>query len=548
MKKYLTFLIILLLLSSCTDKSSHKDDHEGHDHNDHAGHNHGPGEDHDDHDQGSKNSPVSDQALKNMNVKVKAAKKASYTVFNPVPAIVQEAPLNMQPVFAPFGGRVKSINVTIGEYKKAGEVLISIYRDPIKRPELKMVEEILSPASEEFHTAISSLRKNLKDKEILERELKRLETFAGKGDGISVVPKKDIIDIKYSLEKTTRIVESARKKLELHGLKKKEISELEEGHIDINLYRIWKNSLIANNIWNKQADTILSILSKEIKNNRWTIAAIGELLAEDVISDELLSWLKENPETGKSFLEIGSLLQHGHTLSDIKALYKLGVFNQIIELKAPINEKGWDVEELHVTIGQKVSSGDKLLTLVDQSKMLLISEPQASEIVDMVNASKAEMPIDAIPLTKGGGPELNNLKISQIRGLDSGIEEVRLFTKNSILNTNSINNKPFRIWSLRSGQKYILKVPTSEHKDVFTVPVGGVISHGSDKIVFVYANGDFERRKITILHQDNETVVLGPKSQVKIGDKVVISGAFALQLALVAGTPEAMDPHAGHTH
>ncbi|MCM8527397.1 MAG: hypothetical protein NE327_12825, partial [Lentisphaeraceae bacterium] len=247
-------------------------------------------------------------------------------------------------------------------------------------------------------------------------------------------------------------------------------------------------------------------------------------------------------------LEIGSLLQHGHTLSDLKALYKLGVFNQIIKLKAPAGKNGWDVEELHVTVGQKIASGDKLLTLVDQSKMQLVSQPQASETVDILHASKEGFSISAAPLISGAGPELSNLKISQIRGLDAGKEEVRLFTDNTVQSTNSVNEKPFRIWSLRSGQKYILKVPTSELKDVFTVPVEGLINHGSDKIVFVYANGDFERRKVTILHQDSKTIVLGPKSQIKPGDKVVISGAYALQLALVAGTPEAMDPHAGHTH
>lgn len=538
MKTFLALLMIILLCASCDKKTPPHDDH--------AGHDHGPEEDHPEH--GSTNAPISGQALKNMNVKVKAAKKTNYTVFNPVPATVQEAPLNMQPVFAPFGGRIKSIQVTIGEFKKADELLITIYRDPIKRPELKMVEEILSPASEEFHTAIASLRKNLKDTEILERELKRLKTFESSEDGISVVPKKELIDLQYALEKATRIVESGRKKLELHGLKKKEIAEIESDHIDIDLYRIWKNSLIANNIWNKQADTILATLNKDIKNNRWTIATIGELLAEDVISDELIDWLKKTPDIGNSFLEIGSLLQHGHTLSDIKSLYKLGVFNQIIELRAPANDKGWDIEKLHVTIGQKVSSGDKLLTLVDQSKMLLIAQPQASETSDIVTANKNNSSIDATPLTRGSGPDLESLKINQIRGLDSGIEEVRLYTENSVQTTNNINDKPFRIWALRTGQKYILKVPTSELEDVFSVPLEAVITHGSDKVVFVYNNKDFERRKVTVLHQDSSAIVLGPKSEINVGDKVVISGAYALQLALIAGTPEAMDPHAGHTH
>lgn len=541
MKKLLTLLCILILLTSCDKKSADDHDHSGHDHGDHAGHSH-------DEEHGSKQTPISDQALKNMNVKVKAAKKSDYTVFNPVPAVVQEAPLSMQPVFAPFGGRVKSIQVTVGEFKKADEVLITIYRDPIKRPELKMVEKILSPASEEFHTAIASLRKNLKDKEVLEREIKRLKAFEESDDGISIVPKKDLIDLQYALEKAARTVESGRQKLELHGLKKKEIAELEEGHIEIDLYRIWKNSLIANNIWNKEADTILNLLKGDVKKNRWTIASIGELLAEDIISDELINWLKENPEIGNSFLEIGSLLQHGHTLDDLKALYKLGVFNQIIELKASANVNGWDVEKIHVTPGQKVTSGDPLLTLLDQSKMVLIAKPQASETVDLLKANKTGLPIAATPLIKDSGPELTDLKISQIRGLDSEKEEVRIFTSNSVQNINKIEDRSFRIWSLRTGQKYILKVPVDELKDIFIVPLDGIITHGPDKVVFVYENKGFERRKVTILHQDSSYAVLGSKSQINIGDKVVISGAYALQLALIAGTPEAMDPHAGHTH
>ena len=89
---------------------------------------------------------------------------------------------------------------------------------------------------------------------------------------------------------------------------------------------------------------------------------------------------------------------------------------------------------------------------------------------------------------------------------------------------------------------------SEELKDIFIVPLDGIITHGPDKVVFVYENKGFERRKVTILHQDSSYAVLGSKSQINIGDKVVISGAYALQLALIAGTPEAMDPHAGHTH
>ena len=563
MKAIFLSLLISLLLVSCNKNKSSDNDHsnskakstsESHEGHDHAEGEHKDGLEHDGHDHGehahSENEEVkiSEQALKNMGVKIKAVDSGTFTVYRPVPALVMESPLSEQPVFSPFGGRVKSINITLGEHKKPGEALVTIYRDPIKRPELKMVEEILSPASEEFHGAITSLRQNLTASRILKEELNRLQKFQKDSGSLALIPQKDLINLRYEIDKADRAVENSRKKLELHGLNEKDIEHAKQGTYKIDLYQIWKNTLKANNIWNKSADSLLASLGTEKPKNRWVIASIGELVAEDLLSKDLIEWIAQDKEAADHFLEIVSLLQDGRTISDLKALHVLGAFKDVIEIKAPANKAGWDIESIHVKIGQKISDGEKVLTLSDQSNIYLVSYPQSSEVVDIIKAVESSAKMKARPLSVGSSPNLTNLQIDKIRGKEDGREEVLISTNNSILKETKKGDRVFRSWSLRDGQKYIVELPFREIKDVILLPLSAVIKHGPDQIVFVKENDEYIRRRVVVVYQNNEVAVIGQGSELLPQENMVISGAFALQLALIAGTPEAVDPHAGHNH
>ena len=96
--------------------------------------------------------------------------------------------------------------------------------------------------------------------------------------------------------------------------------------------------------------------------------------------------------------------------------------------------------------------------------------------------------------------------------------------------------------------KYKLKVPVQVLEDVIVLPAKAVIDHGSDKVVFVRENDEFIRRKVIIIYQNNDVAVIGEGSELLPEESMVISGAFALELALIAGSPQAVDPHAGHNH
>lgn len=562
MKTLILLLIFSIFFISCSKKTN-TDGHEGHDHSSnseesHEGHDHAEKKEsageHDGHDHGEgahsegEEVKISKQALKNMGVEIKSIDSSSYTVFKPVPAVVKENPLSERPIFAPFGGRIKSIDSVIGEFKKSNMTLITLYRDPIGRPELKMVEAILTPASEELHGAISQLSQSLTNKSTFEQELKRLQSFQKDPNTLALVPQKDLINLKYEIEKASKTVDNTVKKLTLHGLSNKDIEDAKQGLYKADLYQIWKNVLSANNIWGEKAESLLQTLGKDKINNRWVIASIGEMVAEDLISLELIEWFKKDESAKDHFLEIASLLQSGHTITVIMSLHDSGAFADIINIKAPDHSKGWDVEGISVKIGQKVSAGEKLLTLSDQSMVYLFAYPQSSEVIDITKAIKDGYKISAKPLTPGSGPKLTNLQIDKIRGTDGGKEEVLVSATNLILNESKNGSKDFRSWSLRDGQRYILEIPTAKLEDVIVLPLEAVIKHGPDLIVFVKENEEYIRRRVVVVYQNNDVAVIGDGSELLPEENIVISGSFALQLALIAGTPEAVDPHAGHNH
>jgi len=84
---------------------------------------------------------------------------------------------------------------------------------------------------------------------------------------------------------------------------------------------------------------------------------------------------------------------------------------------------------------------------------------------------------------------------------------------------------------------------------VFTVPVNSVIKSGEQNFIFVKTGAhSFEKRNVVVLYKDSNSAVLGSDSELKSGEFSVVEGAFAMNLAFLSESPEAIDPHAGHNH
>ena len=499
---------------------------------------------------------LSEAALKNLGVMIGEINKTNFQNYRAVPAVVDETPFTELPLHAPMGGRILKIHVEKGMLVEAGRTLITLVRDPIPRPELKLVEDVLKPASEDFHRTLIELRKAREEVRIFKTELDRVQKFTnGKGeDDFPVLPLKTAIDLRYNFNRAQKAYDLARVELSKHGYSKEQVEQLAT-HEQIPQWgtETWKRALKTNGLWNTAAEELYNTLPKPVRLQPWVVATVGELFASDLNRPELVAWLKATPKAGRNFLEIASLLQRGHSVEDIKVLYRMNAFEALIEIIAQ-NGKGaadFDVHEILVKPGASVEKGAPLLNLVDSRQLYLRTELVGGEKTEILAAVVSSLNCRATPLVAKAGPILDDLKIAYVtnqKGAQGTVAYVEIENQPLTVSTDKLGRK-HRTWKLRPGLKYSLLVPTNRIENVYVLPSGAITEEGPEKVVYVQDGDSFKSVKVEIAYQDHEVAVIPINKRTKLfpGDRVVLRGAFALGLAMQAGTGE-VDPHAGHSH
>ena len=473
-------------------------------------------------------------------MKSQALTRSSYVTSESVAAEVKLIPQSIRTIYAPWSGRIKSISAVAGA--KAEVVMIKLVRDAIPRVELNLVANILEPASESFHELISNLKISHQNLKNIETELKELTNFDDDAE-FSLVPQKELRALRYQKVNLKRAIENDLQKLKFHGY------EMGKDSVEPTMDRLWLSALKANNLWNGLSEKLYKVLPVKVQHNAWVVATIGELTAASLIDDALVSWLSSNNGAGSSFLEIGGLIQRGYTTAALQELYQLNVFHQEVNILAPVSPLGWDVDTVKVRVGQSVSKGDELLVVSDQSKMHLIARPLGSEISLVRQAIRQGFLVAAKPLTAKAGPSFEGLEIMKIGSDVAGKTEVIVLVDNKVERVHLNAKMSYRSWGLHSGLRYNLEVPITKIDNIYVLPLVSLIETVADHFVFVQTSKlNFEKRPVVLLHKDSDSVVLGLKSKLKIGERVVTSGAFALSLAFLSETPSAVDPHAGHNH
>lgn len=505
-------------------------------------------------DTGARAVHLSPQTLENLGVTVAPARLENFSRHREIPAVVTETPATYQPVFAPVGGRIETIRAEFGSVVRGKEVMVTLIRDALPRPQLTLTEEALKPATEEFHEIIGEMRTSVRSLEIQNQELKRLEQFgneAEEGD-LPIIPAKDLIELRYDISRTEQDLANRRTELKLHGLSEDEIARIESGgEAEISL-EFWHNALIRNGLWPSLAEEIYNALPEESRDLPWTVATIAELVAMDLADKSLLEWFKNEPRAGQHFITIGGLLQAGSSLAEVKSLCNLGALDEVVEIRAPSTAMDWDVKELFIKPGEHVEVGTQLLTLADPRNMYLRVESLGSETADLLLALERDDELDARTLVPGTGPPLVGLRILNLVNEEETEGTVAyLPLENEPLKTVSgKTGKLFRSWKVRDGLRYMLRIPIDSERmeGVFVVPADAVTDDGPDKVVFIQDADAFKPQKVVLLYIDEEHAVLGKNSELFEGDMVVQNGAFGLGLALNAGGGDAVDEHAGHNH
>jgi hypothetical protein len=445
-----------------------------------------------------------------------------------------------------LGGRVLSVAVELGQLAAPGDLVVTVLRQPFPRPTLEMTTAVLTPATEDYHQAKAELRKALKSAEILQQELQRLGAFEA-DQGLPLVPRQNMINLRYEQAKSLQDIENLRTELRMHGLSDAELAKIESG-VDVPLNRAtWRVLLQRNGLWSTQADALMAALPEALSSQPWTVAVIAELALQQLANSGLAEWLSATPEAGEQFYAIAGLMQGGATLAHVQDLYAMGAFASEVRIRVPEGAEDWDVRAIEVRPGDIVEAGTDLLTLADARRLQLVAQPSGSEVASVLAALRSSQTSRGEPLVAGSGPELNELALRTLTVDADGHPVAYLDVSNSELRTVEREGRRFRSWALRPGLRYMLMVPVETLENVIVIPVTGIVEEGADKQVFIRNGKSFSPAKVVLLHRDHKVAVLGGKSEVFPGDDVVISGAFALKLALNAGKDGA-DPHAGHGH
>ncbi len=476
------------------------------------------------------------KTLANLGVRIEAVKLGGFTHYRQVQAVVEDRPQNAQPVVAPLGGIVTAVHTEIGGVAAAGVPIVTLVRDPIARPKPELTADILTPISEDVHQAVSSLRSGLGRMKIVDANLQRIRKSRGPGevDGVRVLRKSEI-DFENERARLLVEIEEARHELERHGLEAPEIQAVERGEMAPPNRHLWQHALQRSGLWAPSADEIRKRLPARDRDLPWCIVALGELSAAGLATPELVAAVRQETGLSEHFAEAAGLLLQGMPLPMLRLLAKQGALAAEIVVRAPAGVAQWDVAAVAVRPGERVNAGTTLAQLHDPSTMWLRLEPVGEEVGLVARALGQDAPMQAVPLVKGSGPGLEDIRLQRIATRTTaghhaghGYAEVR----NALLGPSRAPDAASRSWTLRAGTRYLVKVPLERMENCFVLPAGAVTSRGPDRILFVQDGSSFRTEVVRVAYEDDAVIVVPNSGSIFEGDRIAMSGAFALKLAL----------------
>lgn len=490
-----------------------------------------------DHDHGPELSP---QTLQNLGIELRNLGTSDYVRSIELSGELVEVPLSRVVVHAPIDGVIASLDTGPGRTCKAGAPLLRMLRAALPRPELRLTAPVFAPINEHLHEALRSLRQAHVALQTTEAELARLQQL-NQGETL-VVSGQRLIDLGYERERRRQALANAAIELHHHGLSEAEIDDVKQGGHPERGAGLWQRALDVHDLWSPTMEKLRAALPAERRDRAWTLALLGELSAAGMADSALLAALGRQPALAARFDVGASLLLQGHSLAEVEWLAGLGALDQRFALPAPADAEDWDVLEVHVRPGQKVSAGAPLLTLHDPRKLWLRVEAVGRESKLLAEFVAGETEALARPLVAGLGSELRGLRPFRMEAGTQAGSSVALFeVSNSVLASSA----DARSWKLYRGLRFGLRIPMQTFTDQFVLPRSAVLAQGADQVVFLPDGDSFKPVPVRVLHSDEEYVVIANDGGVlSPGILMVQEGALALSLALQAG--EGADHHHHH--
>lgn len=519
--------------------AAHGEHEEGEEHGGHGAH--------EDHEGGPRISP---QTLENLGVEFAVLKLGDFVRTREVAAVVEDRPDARRPVYAPIGGRVARVLVRSGQVVRAGEPLAEVARDPFPRPTLSLTDAVLKPLNEDFHRTLSELRSAAHSLSLAREELARIRKILGTSEGAVALPSKTEIDLAYEERRSLQTLESARVEAHRHGLTDEEIAGIEAGrHAAADLPPV-QRILERNRLWSREASEVSAALPADVRDLPYTVALLGELAGSRALTPEVAALVRSRPALAAAFLDVAGLIQQGETVAGLTALAESGALAPTFVLPAPKGAPDWDVVSVAVRDGAHVQTGATLLDLTDDRTVVLRAAPSGSDVALLEAALRDDATVAAGPMSRGAGPEVSGLRVHRLDESEDGghLASATLLVPNSVLKeTSAEGTGRTRTWALRAGMRYAVRVPVETLPGRFVLPADAVVPRGPDSVLVLREGSNFRMVPVHVEFSDAVNAVVANEG-VFPGDTVAVRGAYALSLALQAGSGGAESGHHHHHH
>ena len=252
-----------------------------------------------------------------------------------------------------------------------------------------------------------------------------------------------------------------------------------------------------------------------------------------------------------------SLLLHGLSEEQVTGIVEGRTLLGSVVVRAPAAaaleqaETTLTVQALAVERGQHVMAGDTLAVLVDHASLLVEGQAFEQDLAPITAAAAEGKPIAAVPDEPGAGP-IEGLKIAYVADrVDPESRTLHFYVglPNVQAGAPRVEGEHrFVTWRSKPGQRMQLRVPVEEWTERIVLPATAVAQEGVENWVF-RSNGDhFDREPVHVEYRDPRQVVIANDGTLLPGDRVAISAAQQLHLALKNKSGGGIDPHAGHDH
>ncbi len=257
-----------------------------------------------------------------------------------------------------------------------------------------------------------------------------------------------------------------------------------------------------------------------------------------------------------------ALLLHGLTEPQVESILKTRTLLSTITVRAPskanptpvsTDEVILQVQELKVEHGQHVTVGDTLAVLTDHRELLIEGEAFEQDAPHITQAVADDTMVTAILEGKvSAANQIGDLHMAYVANrVDLSSRALHFYVilpNQTVRDTRDTGSQRFVEWRYKPGQRMQLRVPVERWTERIVLPTDAVAQEGVENYVFRANGARFDRQAVRVEYRDPQSVVIANDGSIFPGERIALSAAQQLQLALKNKAGGGVDPHAGHNH